>query len=138
MPPRKSEHKGRCLCGGVAYTVLGPLRDVWNCHCERCRRTTGHFMAATQAAGADLRMDAEATLRWYTPEDEPGISYGFCNRCGGSVFWQVRGAERISICAGTLDQPTGLTTAGELFAAEVGDYETPAAGFRSFEGDRPG
>lgn len=95
-------------------------------------------MAATQAAVSDLRMDAEDTLQWYIPDDEPRVSYGFCNRCGASVFWRVNGAAQISICAGTLDQPTGLTTAGELFAGEVSDYATPAAGFHSFKGDRLG
>jgi ribonuclease VapC len=128
---------GRCLCGGVAYTVTGPLRDVVNCHCERCRRTTGHLMAATQAAAADLQLEAEDTLQWYVPVDAPKVAYGFCKRCGGSLFWRVNGATTVSICAGTLDQPTGLSTVGELFAAEAGDYHRRAQQFRSFAGDRP-
>lgn len=137
MPLSPHRHAGRCLCGGVAYTVTGPLRDVLNCHCERCRRTTGHLMAATQAAADDLCLDSEDTLRWYVPADEPQVAYGFCQRCGGSLFWRVEGAATISICAGTLDQPTGLSTAGELFAAEASDYHRHTEEFRSFAGDRP-
>ncbi|CAN5844859.1 GFA family protein [soil metagenome] len=133
MAERGRVSTGRCLCGGVAYTVTGPLRDVWNCHCDRCRRTTGHHMAATQAATADLHLDAQETLTWYVPEDEPVVAYGFCRRCGGSVFWRVDGTDRISICAGTLDPPTGLSTAGELFTARACDYRQPTPQFRSFE-----
>ena len=38
---------GGCLCGGVRYAVTGPLRDIIACHCEQCRRSSGHFVAAT-------------------------------------------------------------------------------------------
>ena len=39
-----------CLCKGVHYEVHGPLRPVVFCHCEMCRRTSGHFVAATACA----------------------------------------------------------------------------------------
>jgi hypothetical protein len=29
--------QGSCLCGGVAFTVTGPLRPVVACHCTQCR-----------------------------------------------------------------------------------------------------
>jgi hypothetical protein len=93
-------------------------------------------MAASQAATDDLRLDAEGTLRWYVPDDEPQVAYGFCRRCGGSVFWRARGATTTSICAGTLDQPTGLSTAGELFAADAGDYRHRTPPFCSYPADR--
>ena len=40
-------HKGSCLCGGVEYELHGPLRDVLACHCIQCRKTSGHYWAAT-------------------------------------------------------------------------------------------
>src|SRR6516164_7818396 len=54
--PRAS---GRCLCGAVSFQVFGDLRDVFNCHCHRCRRFTGHHMAATAADVADLKIEDE-------------------------------------------------------------------------------
>ena len=57
---------GRCLCGAVSFVVTGPLRDVLNCHCHRCRRFTGHHMAATNGHVDDVEIaDPEALLRWY-------------------------------------------------------------------------
>ena len=55
-------HTGGCLCGGVRYEVDGPLRDVVACHCSQCRRTSGHFVAATRAPTARLRLIAAGTL----------------------------------------------------------------------------
>lgn len=96
-------------------------------------------MAATQAAAEDVRLDADDTLTWYTPEDEPAVAYGFCRRCGGSVFWRTTrgsGASAISICAGTLDSPTGLSTALTLFADSAGDYHVLDPSVPSFPADQ--
>ena len=56
---------GSCLCGAVRYEVTGPLRKVVYCHCEQCRKTSGHFVAAT-ACGADkLSILSVVGLLWY-------------------------------------------------------------------------
>lgn len=34
---------GSCLCTAVQYEVSGPLRSVLYCHCEQCRRASGHI-----------------------------------------------------------------------------------------------
>jgi hypothetical protein len=112
---------GRCLCGAITFVVTGPLRDVLNCHCHRCRRFTGHHMAATNGHVDDVEIaDPEALLRWY---EVARAAYGFCGRCGSSLFW--RGAatpDRISISAGTLDPPTGLQTIAAWWTSEASDY----------------
>ncbi len=120
---------GHCLCGAVSYEVHGPIRPVWNCHCWRCRRWTGHFMAAANCRREDLRVLSEGTLAWHHPADDPNVAYGFCGSCGGSLFWKVLEgpgdqADHIAICAGTLDVPTGLTTEGALFVDDASDYHT--------------
>ena len=115
------QHHGGCECGAVRYAVTGPLRDVWNCHCGRCRRFTGHHMAGTAAKPEDVRFEADATLRWYTPH--PTAQYGFCSACGSSLFWRATDdPAKLVICAGTLDSPTGLTTTTAWWVAEASDY----------------
>ncbi len=113
---------GRCLCGGVTFRLSGPLRDVIDCHCHRCRRFTGHHLAATSAATDNLHVDDDAgLLTWFAPVAE--AVYAFCARCGSSLFW--RGAstpERTSVCAGTLDRPTGLRTVEAWWVSEASDY----------------
>ncbi len=116
---------GRCECGGVAFELGGELRPVVNCHCHRCRRITGHYMAATSVDVEQLRFDSDTTLQWY--EASTGVFYGFCQTCGSSLFWKNDDEpHRVSVCAGTVEAPTGLTTSTALFMSEHADYHTPA------------
>jgi hypothetical protein len=111
---------GRCLCGGISFTTHGPLRPVIDCHCHRCRRWSGHHVAATSTALADLVLvDPDGLLRWH---EVPGAAYGFCSRCGSSLFWRSDEPDRMSVCAGVLDPPTGLVTEQALFVSEASDY----------------
>lgn len=114
------EATGGCLCGAVRYEVRGPLRAVVNCHCAQCRRTSGHFVAATAARREDLTLTGSSGLRWY--ESSPTARRGFCRTCGASLFWEPVSAGRISIMAGTLDPPTGLETVSHIFVEDAGDY----------------
>lgn len=120
MSTHDERARGRCLCGAVAYVVRGELRPVVNCHCARCRRFTGHHMAATDAAVADLELAGEEELRWFAV---PGAAYGSCRTCGSSLFWRSeKTPERWSICAGTLDPPTHLSTVEAWWVSEASDY----------------
>ncbi len=110
---------GGCLCGAVRYEVRGPLRDVVNCHCSRCRRTHGHFGAYTAAPSSALTLIERDGLRWYLAD---GRERGFCANCGASLFWRSTGSEQISIAAGTLDTPTGLRTVLHIFTDGRADY----------------
>jgi len=119
---------GSCLCGGVRYEACGKLRDVVACHCSQCRRSTGHFVAATQLPAAQLRLTASETLRWY--RSSAGAERGFCMRCGGNLFWRetAPAATNVSIMAGTLDVPTGLRLTQHIFVADKSDYYEIADG----------
>lgn len=116
----RSEAKGSCLCGAVQYRLHGPLRPVVGCHCTQCRKTSGHFVAATAVAMSGLQFTVNSGLRWYRSSEH--ARRGFCAVCGSSLFWQRDGDDRISVMAGTLDGPTGLTMALHIFCADAGDY----------------
>lgn len=113
---------GGCLCGDVRYEVAGPLRAVSYCHCEQCRKTSGHIVAATACKSEHLIMKNKAGLRWY--QSSEWAQRGFCARCGSSVFWRLKEGEQISIMAGTVDAPTGLKAKEHIFVADASDYYT--------------
>lgn len=117
-----STAEGGCLCGGVRYQTRGALRDVIACHCSQCRRTSGHFVAATQVPSEDLQLTESATLRWYRSSES--AERGFCARCGGNLFWRETspGSQYTSIMAGTLDTPTGLRIIQHIYTADKSDY----------------
>jgi len=135
---------GGCLCGEVRYEVRGGLRDVLVCHCEECRRWTGHVAACTAARKDDLVILEQGALRWVlSPRSDEEARRGFCSQCGSSLFWDAPARDTISITAGTLDQPTGLRTAGHWYLSQAGDYyEIAADGLprhdRGGEGDYTG
>lgn len=111
---------GGCICGAVRYQVNGSLRPVIACHCEQCRRFSGHFVAATATRKNYFQLLNASGLKWYSYQS--GLRQGFCQNCGSSLFFEDEQGERISIAAGSLDQPQGLNIAAHIFVAEAGDY----------------
>ncbi len=122
MSGSEEHYSGSCLCGEVAYDIEGPLRPVVGCHCVQCRKTSGHFVAATQGFWDRLSFSKYAGLSWYRSSDT--AARGFCKTCGSSLFWRRHGNEMVSICAGTLDGPTGLEMSCHIHEATAGDYYT--------------
>lgn len=100
--------------------MRGSLRPVVNCHCSQCRKTSGHFVAATASKKEDLEVVESGTLRWY--ESSQRARRGFCGVCGSSLFWEPYEEGWIAIMAGTLDPPTGLRTGANIFTGDAGDY----------------
>lgn len=111
---------GACACGAVQYRLSGDLRGVIACHCEECRRTSGHFVAATAVNKRNFELVEQRGLKWF--QDKPGLRRGFCNECGSSLFFEDQDGDRISIAAGSLDDDLGLKTVAHIFAAEAGHY----------------
>ncbi|MEP3348030.1 MAG: GFA family protein [Litoreibacter sp.] len=109
--------KGSCLCGSITYTVNGPLRPVVACHCQQCRKTSGHHVAATSALRGDIEISGE--VAWYA--SSPTARRGFCATCGSQLFWDGPGVN-MSIFAGSFDGDAGLRLAGHIFCADKGGY----------------
>lgn len=110
---------GGCLCGGITYELRGVLRPVVACHCLQCRKTSGHYVAATQVAASNASISGE-TLTWYRSSET--AERGFCSVCGSNLFWRRLGNDQISIWAGTIDGPTGLRMESQLHVESAGDY----------------
>ncbi|HKD54857.1 MAG TPA: GFA family protein [Steroidobacteraceae bacterium] len=120
MSSPSAVHTGGCLCGAVRYEAQGALRPIVMCHCSQCRRTSGHFLAATAARHADFRLVSQGELHWYASSAEG--RRGFCARCGSTLFWQGTGRDYVSIAAGTLDDTRGLEVAWHIFVDDKGAY----------------
>lgn len=111
---------GSCLCGGVTYELDEPLRNSVACHCNQCRKTSGHYWSATNVRNQQFRLTKDGTLRWYQSSDQ--ARRGFCGTCGASLFWQTDGEDATSVASGSLDGVTGITTDRHIFTDDKGDY----------------
>ena len=131
----KTRFQGGCLCGSVRFRYDGPLRPVVGCHCTQCRRTSGHYVAATRGERARLSFARDDGLRWY--ESSPAVFRGFCGECGASLFWTRGGSDTMSIMAGSLDDPTGLRMVQHIYTADAGDYYRIGPGLPRHEQGAP-
>ena len=126
---------GVCLCGAVRFEVAGPLRPVVYCHCEQCRKTSGHFVAATACNSEDLKITIDRGLRWY--RSSPKAQRGFCQHCGSSLFWKPDHDSYVSIMAGSLAAPTGLTSSRHIYVHMAADYYAINDELRQFNEECP-
>lgn len=112
--------KGSCLCGDVTYELEGPFRKVQACHCTQCRKTSGHFWAATSVAEQRFKLLEDKGLKWF--RSSSWAERGFCQNCGASLFWKMDDRGDISIAAGTLDDDSGIETDRHICMATKGGY----------------
>ena len=110
---------GSCMCGQVTYQVNGVLRPITACHCIQCRKSSGHYSAATSTANENLKIQGDS-LKWFKSSEV--ASRGFCGTCGSNLFWRPVGKGRTSIFTGSIDGPTELKTENQIFVESKGDY----------------
>lgn len=97
-------YSGRCLCGGLRYTVDRPPIWVGHCHCESCRRHTGSAMASFVGVADNAFSVTHGSLSSY--ESSPGVRRSFCSRCGTPLAYESeRFPGEVHVFLGTLDDP---------------------------------
>ena len=77
--------QGKCLCGGVSFSLSGELPNLYQCHCSLCRKVTGSSSNAAFKIG-------RVQLSWNSGEDlikefqsETGFKSHFCSSCGSPL-----------------------------------------------------
>lgn len=82
----QDHYAGSCLCGGIQYEVRGPLGDIIQCHCRRCRKATGTaFATNSPIAQADFYLlQGQQLLKSFTTTT--GVSRNFCSKCGSPIY----------------------------------------------------
>ena len=120
--------KGGCLCGGVRFEIRPPMRDIVACHCRQCRKSGGHYLAATAVRPQNFSLTKEGGLRWFRSSEK--ARRGFCGECGSSLFWKPDSGDRVCVFSGALDSTGDLQLVAHIFAADKGGYysiaESPA------------
>lgn len=117
------KHRGSCLCGGVQFTIQGPLAPIQVCHCTQCRRAQGGPVATNVPveASALLFLQGEGLLQQY--ESSPGKTRAFCKVCGSPVYSKrdsLPGVLRIR--AGLLHAPVDATLAFHAFTGSKASW----------------
>ena len=96
------------------------MTAVTYCHCSKCRKWHGHVGAYSAVDRVAFRLTETRSLKWHSVSDT--VRRGFCAECGSSVLFDETPDPKISICAGTLDAPTGIHEKAHIYVASKGDY----------------
>ncbi|MGI9201049.1 MAG: GFA family protein [Woeseiaceae bacterium] len=126
---------GHCQCGAVSYTVNGKLRPIMYCHCEQCRRTGGHFVAATACHPDQIDISGAENIKWY--RSSPAAERGFCMNCGSNLFWKPEHGGHWGVWAGSLNRPTGLKAVQHIYVHMKSDYYDLDDGLPQYEEEYP-
>jgi hypothetical protein len=111
------ELKGGCLCGAVRYTAQAEQTGATVCHCRDCQKFTGSVFAALVLVPRDgLTLTGPVKTHTATGGSGKPIRRHFCAECGSSLFEEPGTRPGFAIlCAGTLDDPSLVTPAREIF-----------------------
>ncbi|AWB65381.1 hypothetical protein C2869_02515 [Saccharobesus litoralis] len=109
--------KGACLCGDVQFELSLTSINMYQCHCEQCRKQTG-------TASSCGTVVTEDSFHWLCGEQKisqwhksTGFTSHFCQTCGSSVPNKFRGHPFYWVPVGSLDHPN-VTTVANLFLCE--------------------
>jgi hypothetical protein len=116
-----SDMTGGCLCGAVRFSASGVNTSYHVCHCSMCRRWSGSPLMATSVDG--IEFEDEGTVVRYASSD--WAERGFCVRCGSSIFYYLKPADRYVVSVGAFDDPQALRLIGEIFV----DHQPPGYRF---------
>ncbi|QBF30173.1 GFA family protein [Thalassococcus sp. S3] len=119
-------YRGSCLCGAVRIFVEGDLPRPTACHCQQCRKHSGHFEASIDIPRTALRVEGEDAVRWYQSSEK--VRRGFCGTCGSTLFWDPIHHDWTAVAMGMFDGPTNTSLAMHIFVSEKGDYYEMADG----------
>ncbi len=103
MAAREFVMTGGCQCGAVRYGLRSEPR-VSLCFCRMCQKAGGNYF------GAFARVQ-ESEIEWTRGSraifaSSEAAERGFCEKCGTPLTFQYPGRGRISVSAGSLDDPS--------------------------------
>jgi hypothetical protein len=97
---------GGCACGAVRYDVEDAFEYASNCHCSRCRASTGTaFKAFAGIEAGKLTLTAGADCLFIVGGKTANDTR--CARCGSLLFSVVRDGAYVHVALGSLrDAPS--------------------------------
>ncbi len=81
-----TKHSGSCSCGAVRFKVDGGIKNVANCHCNRCRRINGSAFSTYAVVHRDNLQILQGDDKLSTYAISERAAKKFCSRCGSPLF----------------------------------------------------
>jgi hypothetical protein len=114
---------GRCLCGGVTYSVDAEPVIQAACHCADCQRQTGNpFSVIVGVPRAAFNVEGSTLASFATIGEDHGgeTRRSFCSACGSPIFSDAAVApELVFIKAGSLDDASWVQPVVEAWTSSA-------------------
>jgi len=114
--------KGGCLCGSITYEVSSDPINMWNCHCDDCRRATGASFATNVFVKFEDLTITKGTPSTYEHSADSGniMTKEFCSNCGAQLFngSSARSAIRV-VRVGSIDDASFVRPSGNLYCSRA-------------------
>ncbi|MCC5971536.1 MAG: GFA family protein [Pararhodobacter sp.] len=127
------ELRGRCMCGETNYEVSDAFEYALNCHCSKCRQTTGSAfkpMAGIVLHKLRLTHGKDNLLK---VEDESGQDV-HCGRCGSLLYSVVRDGQYAHVAMGTLIDTPAIRPSKHIFVGSKAPWFEITDDLPQFEG----
>ncbi|WP_070964359.1 GFA family protein [Vibrio sonorensis] len=111
------EYRGSCLCGSVQFSVTGFDDHAAHCHCSMCRKFHGSAFATIVEVKGLKWICGEENLKEYQAPN--GTIRTFCQECGSSIGFRVKGADRreIEIAIAAFDDAIPVKPDAHIYTA---------------------
>jgi hypothetical protein len=114
---------GRCLCGGVTYSVGADPVVQAVCHCTDCQRQTGGpFSVIVGVPRAALTVEGDTLSTFATIGEDHGgeTQRSFCTACGSPLYSIAAVAPDLAfIKTGTLDDASWVQPGVEAWTSSA-------------------
>ncbi|MEL6232920.1 MAG: GFA family protein [Pseudomonadota bacterium] len=104
----------------MRVTLDAVPQEMEACHCADCRRMTGGAPLLSISVPRDgLHFNEDAPIGVYRSSD--WAERGFCQKCGSTLFFRMRGSDRVGLSPGLLDDMNGIALTSEMFFEDQPD-----------------
>ena len=128
---------GRCLCGGVTYSV--DAEPLWQgvCHCSNCQRqTAAAFSPIVGVPAAALTVEGSTLASFKTASEgyESTTERRFCSACGSPLFSTIEAMpDLVFLKAGTIDDTSWFDPKIEIWTRSAQPWAPHFEGAARFE-----
>ncbi|MEO3428405.1 GFA family protein [Pelagibius sp. CAU 1746] len=123
---QKAWREGGCACGAVRYRARpAAALALYRCHCRDCQKQTSSAFGLSMFMPAEAFELTQGTPRKFARQADSGriIDSFFCADCGSRIYnTSAARPGLVNLRPGTLDDPSGLTPVGDVWAARRQDW----------------
>jgi hypothetical protein len=108
---------GSCLCGAIRYQVTEAPVWAHQCHCSRCRKSSGSAFAPNLFCPLEAFSFSEGKelLASFKVPGAERFAHVFCRRCGATMPFKNESRGLVGIPMGTLDDDPGFGPRAHIF-----------------------